>query len=373
MSVSLTWGQVLRWRLLRQGLDAPPSEDGLAGGARRLCGVHAQILSSAELALAVRSPAVRPGDVAKGLWERRSLVRSWAMRGTLHVFGADDYPAVVAALRAGQGFNDGLLRVVGVTRDEMEAVTEAVREALDGRCLTRTELAEEIRRLTRSRRLGDLVRESWGDFLKPAAFRGYLCAGPSRGRHTTFVRPDQWLEGWRLPEPEDPLGDVFRRYLRVYGPATRDDFARWWGTHPRVVRALLDRLDRELEEVDVEGHRAWMLREDVPSVAGLEPSPSVHLVPAFDVYVVSAFRQWEQVLVDPDAKLRVYRPQGWVSPVVLVGGRIAGVWKHDARAKRVRVEVEPFRALPRSARSGLRAAAERVAEFFGAPLELAAG
>jgi hypothetical protein len=64
-------------------------------------------------------------------------------------------------------------------------------------------------------------------------------------------------------------------------------------------------------------------------------------------------------------KARVYRPQGWISPVILVNGRMAGVWKHERRGSRLVVELEPFGSLPRWARAQLDAEADRLAAFLG--------
>src|SRR5437867_561300 len=72
-----------------------------------------------------------------------------------------------------------------------EALLEAIGEALDGRCLTREELAQQV-----AHRIGSWVREplssTWGVLLGPAAYTGRLCFGPSRGSKVTFVRADQW-------------------------------------------------------------------------------------------------------------------------------------------------------------------------------------
>ena len=82
--------------------------------------------------------------------------------------------------------------------------------------------------------------------------------------------------------------------------------------------------------VEIEGTAAWMLAEHVEEVGGMEPAGVVRLLPAFDHYVVAAPRNQEAVL--PGAlKGRVYRPQGWLSPVLLVDGRMEGVWRHEHR------------------------------------------
>ena len=67
----------------------------------------------------------------------------------------------------------------------------------------------------------------------------------------------------------------------------------------------------------------------------------MRLLPGFDQYVIAATRHAEALM--PGAfKARVHRPQGWISPVLLVGGRMAGVWRHERKGKRLLVGVEPF-------------------------------
>ena len=65
-------------------------------------------------------------------------------------------------------------------------------------------------------------------------------------------------------------------------------------------------------------------------------------------------------------RARVYRPQGWLSPVVLVDGRIVGVWEHAAKGGAVTVDGQPVRDGPTAAlRAGVEAEAERLAGFLG--------
>lgn len=62
---------------------------------------------------------------------------------------------------------------------------------------------------------------------------------------------------------------------------------------------------------------------------------------------------------------RVYRPQGWLSPVLLVGGRMEGTWRHERRGRRVEIAFEPFGRLPKAVHAEAEAEAERLAAFLG--------
>ena len=246
----------------------------------------------------------------------------------------------------------------------------AIAEALYDRVLTREELAQEVGRLVGSEELGGKLREGFGSLLKPSAFEGDLLFAPSVGRNVRFARPDQWLPGWQPAETEAAVREVVRRYLSAYGPATREEFARWFGTtSPAQAGRLIEGLGEEVAPVEVEGVAAWMLAEHVQEAEEAEPAGVVRLLPAFDQYVVAAPRDREAVL--PEAlKGRVYRQQGWLSPVLLVDGRMEGVWRHERKGDRLVVGIEPFADQPGWVRRAAEEEGERLARFVGGELEL---
>jgi DNA glycosylase AlkZ-like len=184
---------------------------------------------------------------APAKWSERSLVKTWAMRGTLHLLPGAELPLWQAARSTVRPWETGAWqRGFGVTLAELGRLNDAVAQALDGQLLTREELADRVAELTGSKRLGDKLRESWGALLKPAA-----------------------------------------------GPTTTP------------------------------------------------------------------------------FKARVYRPQGWLSPVLLVGGRMDGVWRQETKGRRVQVTIEPFAGpLPTRVRHAAEAEAERLVAWSGGQLEL---
>jgi hypothetical protein len=112
-----------------------------------------------------------------------------------------------------------------------------------------------------------------------------------------------------------------------------------------------------------------MLAADEEAAAKAELHETLRLLPAFDQYVVGAPRGDDDV-VPAKQRARVYRPQGWLSPVLLVDGRIAGVWSQERAGDRLVVEIERFGRLSRAARAGAEAEAEALAGFLGSKLEL---
>jgi hypothetical protein len=206
--------------------------------------------------------------------------------------------------------------------------------------------------------------------LKPAAYEGVLCFGLNRGRNVTFVRPADWLGGFEKPDAEEAMREIARRHLRAYGPATHEDFARWWGGGGPMgpARRLLESLGDELDQVEAEGRRAWVLAGDADLLRSLDPPRSVHLLPNFDLYTLH-YRPRDRII--PEGRLdRVYRTAGWISPVVLVDGAVAGVWEQKKRARKLELRVEAWIRLTRERRKQLEREAERLAAFLGLPLDL---
>ena len=369
--MSLSWEQVAAWRMRAQGLvDRAPAASWLSV-VERVCGLHAQVMSSAALTLHARVEGLSASAVSDALWDSRTLVKTWAMRGTLHLLPAQEYPLWQAALGQFEHYRrDGWLRGWGVTREEMEALIEAVAVALDGQPLTREALGAEIERVTGSAHIGSIVRGSWGSMLKPAAYEGKLCFGPSAGQKVTFTRPDTWLSVPATPrDPESALRSVTRRFLAANGPATREDYARWWGVTPAKAGSRIADLGDEVGEVQVDGESRWLLAGADPGRSS--PSGVVRLVPAFDQYVVGATLHAGALLPSEDLRARVYRAQGWLSPVLLVDGRMEGVWRFERKGRRIAVSIEPFRPQGAEVREAAEAEAERIAGFLGGELALA--
>src|SRR5262249_19757226 len=153
--------------------------------------------------------------------------------------------------------------------EELDRLTEAVAVALDGRVITREELVKEVGRLTGSAAFGaKLAQSSWGTVLKPAAFTGRLCFGPSLGQRVRFTRPDTWLAAAPLMvDPPVATAAVTRRFLAAYGPATYQDLARWWGGGGvPTARQWITSLGEEVSPVELDGAQAWMLAADAREI-----------------------------------------------------------------------------------------------------------
>ena len=201
-----TWAEANARRLARHGLTSPLASFPEAAAAS--AGIHAQVMSAAEVSLALRVADTTRSDVATALWEERSLVKTFGPRGTVHVLPAADLPWWLAALDSmpkSGGHPDG----VRLLPDETDAVVAALDTALREEDRTTEELDTYV-----AEACGPWAAEEsmaafggfwprWRLALDPAAVRGVLCFGPNRGRKITYASPSRWLAGWSLPDPAD--------------------------------------------------------------------------------------------------------------------------------------------------------------------------
>jgi hypothetical protein len=328
-----------------------------------MVGIHAQVTSSAELQFAARVDGFRRSDVQDAIADRR-LVKTWAMRGTLHLLAPDDLWQFVAAWPTRDSSRTpAFLKYFEVTPDQLDAIDEAVGDALDGEPRTRIELAEAVATRTGESKLGERLSSGWGQFLKPAAGKGLLAFGPDRGRNVTFVSPEAWL-GSRPRTPIEPLvalGKLLERWLAAFPGASREAAARWWGiaSRPAMTKALTA-ARADVSEVDVEGTTTWVRAADVDALTGAEPPAGVRLLPGFDPYVNDLPRRVD-ALLPVDRHELVYRTAGWITPVVLVDGRVAGTWELDAKNG---IAIQPFAAWPKTIERGIADEVDRLASFL---------
>ena len=366
------WDEIRARRLARSSLSERASRERLVEVVSAVCGVHAQVQAAAELQLAARIEGIEQADVRAALWEQRSLAKSWTIRGTLHLHPAEELSLWHAARRAVAGPADHGLPAwrdpAGTVHpeldaDEVAAIRAAVWEVLDGRCLLREELVEEV-----VRRVGDAPRERLRSGF--AFFLGELCQGPPQGSRITLARPDQWIDGWRRVEDEaEALREVCRRFLRAYGPARPADFGAWFSSpsfRPAEARALFGDLAAELEEIDVEGRQIFVLAGDRSFPA---PTAEVRLLPEYDVYVMGS-REREQLIPPPVRELIAGHGRGrYEGPagvrLVLVDGIAAGLWERHKRGKRLELQVRLAQRLGKARRAELEREARRFGAFLG--------
>jgi hypothetical protein len=375
-----SWAEVCARRLERHSLDVPrqaaqPAAT-IAEVVGAMCGVHAQVISAAELSIALRISGVTRTDVRAALWNERSLVKTYGPRGTIHLLPAQDLPMWTGALSATTYGRNPDPRNELLAPEQAEAVIEAIGVVLEEAELTTDELTQALVNYL-GPWAGDPVMAAfqgmwprWRMAQSTAGVRGALCFGPNRGRNVTYTSPRRWLPGFEPAGERTALAELLRRYLHAYGPATPQQFAHWLAVPPRWAAELFDSLSNQLEQVELNGALAWVSVGDaaMPSKA----PQGVRLLPYFDAYVVGSHPR-EMLFPGRAATRALAGSQAGNFPVLLIEGTVAGVWHQRRSGQKIDITVEPLIELTAAQSSELAAQVERTGEILEGKPRLAIG
>jgi uncharacterized protein YcaQ len=383
-TVSISPDQVAAFRLSRHHLVARAPAGRMVSVLGDVAGTQAQLLSAAQIALWSRVRNVGLDDIATALWKDRVLVKAWCMRRTMFLLPSDSLALFVrgSARRARRETQWVLSH--DVSERGLDRLLEGVLDALC-RPLTQSALADELSGSLRYQKRYIAGGGGWGNRRKlpwieveglalPAGYLlhlvgavGVICSGPNVGAESTYVRADRWVPEWKDTTGEEAEGELLRHYLRAFGPATLADFRLWTGMFASDAKEIWERGEDEMTRVEVEGVSSFVLRSDLESLVEAElDRPVVRLLPYFDSFVLG--HKSHRNIVSEGNHLKVYRPQGWVSPTLLIDGRAEGIWSYAKKKNgRLSVLLEPFTRLPRGVVSRLREEADDLGRFLGCP------
>jgi hypothetical protein len=326
-----------RYRLAAQRLTPPAAAD-VAAAAGAVVGVQAQDVRAAGLALSSRVPGLSRAGV-----DGSGLVRTWTVRGTVHLIDAEDVPWLDAVLGPrNRAHFEAAMRKRG-DYEVAAGMLDDIVALLGERPLDRASLLDELAR----RGHATLGQRSVNVLMPWAAAQG-LVAGLPDGRYRAAQRPPS-VEG------DLALATLAGRYLGGYGPATAADLAWWSGLPLSTARRAL----AALEHAEAAGD---LLALPGTFDAAPPPAPGALLLAAFDTTMLGWRSREPLVAAAHDG--HVQHGGGMLRPVVLIDGRAAGTWALRQRAKQPTVAIDWFDGSAESA--GLRAEKRRVEEFLRA-------
>jgi len=199
----------------------------------------------------------------------------------------------------------------GITHEEADAVTALIVDALATGPLGRAAISAAVRPKV-SKRVREWMAAVWSIARNPVS-EGLVCYGPGVGHEVKFIRVDQWLPKMKPISETEAQCALLSKYLRSYGPATVRDFSKWSGLPVPQIKPLPEML-KGAQMLIAED---WRVLRNRPT-----GETSVRLLPGFDPFL-SAHAD-KAHLVAPAYFKRVYRNQGWISPVVVRDGKITG-------------------------------------------------
>ncbi|QDK81747.1 winged helix DNA-binding domain-containing protein [Spirosoma sp. KCTC 42546] len=319
--------------------------------------MQAQDYAAAKWAVGLRLPRVTDAAIEQAIADK-SIIRTWALRGTLHFVAAEDIRWVLALVRHRLRLICGThYRKLNLDDNVLEKSKEVIALALaGGQQLTRPELKLALDRagiLTHDLRLNFL--------LGNAAFDGLICFGNRREKEFTFTLLDEWAPGTKALERDEAVATLTRRYFTSHGPATLSDFVWWSGLTSTEAKEGLQLAKAALVSETMHGQTYWMASA-TSSLQNL--SPLVHLLPSFDEYLV-AYKDRSAALGTLEFSQIVSAGNGIFSPVVVVDGQVAGTWKRTLKKDTVSIETSLFFPLSEEQLQAVSVAGSQYRAFLG--------
>ena len=351
-----------RLRLASQGLLGPGLES-VPEAVRWMTASQAQNLQEALWAVGLRVPGAGLKDVRAAL-DSGTVVRSWPMRGTLHLVAPEDlrWMLGLTAERLTRSIA-GRHRELDITWADIEKCRDvALERVTGGGSLSRAELFgvfEAAGQPTAGQRgihiLGTLCRHGW------------LVQGPLAGNQQLLVAFDEWIPESRARGRREGIAAFALRYFRSHGPATLRDFA-WWTQIPLTdVRPAFEQVSGQLVELEFGDTSYWMSPETASLLDGGVPGQrSVLLLPGFDEFLLG-YQDRSLVLAPGHADRIVPGGNGVFKKTLVAGGDVIGTWAGPGKGRSAAVVPELFdegQPLGAGARSAFTKAAKEYLEFL---------
>jgi Winged helix DNA-binding domain len=327
--------------------------------------MQAQDLASALWSLGLRLPGSTEIEMHTALEQRRFL-RTWPMRGTIHLVPAQDAHWMLDLMGSTMMTTSHRRREsLGLTQEDTDRATAALADALAGN-----------RRLTRSQALSTIndagiTTEGQRGYhlLWYAALTGVTCIGPQAEGEQTFVLLDDWVANPRRLDAREAAAELAYRYFRSHGPAPVTDFAGWTGLGLRITRTALSDNAGRLTSVTVDGEEMWLSTELADDPDAVRPLRRTIALPGFDELILG-FK--DRRLHIPEGRFDDIVPggNGVFRSTIVSDGLVHGTWTRGITTKQVKVTLQPFAPLTTSRRAAVDHALGAYARYLGRSLAL---
>lgn len=358
--------EIAKMRLVSQGIStASPKSAGRRRSAAEVAAwmgaVQAQDYAMAKWAIGLRLPGSTDTDIDSAL-DKGEIIRTHILRPTWHLVAATDIRWMLAlsaphvkARSASQN------RALGLDASVFKRSNDIIRRSLEGgKQLTRTEL------MFRLEEQGINTSGNRGAHLMfSAELDGLVCNGARRGKQFTYALLDERVpEGLALPR-EEALALLADRYFASHGPATMQDFTWWSGLPVKDVRYAINAIRPALAS---DKHGELTFYHSVTGCATPARSRQVHLLPAFDEYLISY--QDRSPSLPPSLFREVFTLNGIFKPVLVQNGKVIGTWRRTISREKVVIELTSFGNFSKTTLQGVASAAARYGRFLGLEAEV---
>src|SRR6478736_4281366 len=338
-----------RLRLASQGLTGP-GFGSVPEAVRAMPALQAQDLQASLWAVGQRVPGSRLADVRAAL-NHGEIVRSWPMRGTLHLLAPEDLKWILA-ITSNRLIKSlaGRHRELGISAADVDAAAEAaLARVAGGGAASRAEMFQAFEQAGQS-----TAGQRGIHLLAMLCQRCLLVQGPLAGNQQLVVAVDDWIKNSRSLDRAEGIAEWLLRYFRSHGPATERDFAWWSGIPLTETRAALAAVRDQLVCLEFDGTSYWLSAETAALFDdGVPGQRTVLALPGFDEFLLG-YADRSLVLPPEHADKIVPGGNGVFKKTIVAGGAVIGTWAGPPGRRGAGVVPEPFDPV-----NGLRPAAQK--------------
>jgi phage anti-repressor protein len=295
--------------------------------------MQAQDYAMSKLAIGVRLPASTDKIIQDSI-DKGEILRTHVMRPTWHFVSSDDIhwmleltaPRIKSLLKSRQkelGLSETIItKSFSVMENLMQNGHHATRDELH-LALKKEKIATDENRLSH--------------LMMSAELDGIVCSGSMKNNKQTYALLDERVKRKKNYAKEEALAELAKRYFLSHGPATVKDFAWWAGLSLGDARKGLELVKSNFFSETIDEETYWFAETCNISQ---QHTPSIHLLPAFDEFIISYKNRSASLPLEHHVK--VVSNNGIFRPVIVLNGKVTGLWKKTLKNDKVMVETELF-------------------------------
>ncbi len=295
--------------------------------------MQAQDYDMSKWALGVRLPSSTEEDIEKAI-DSGKIIRTHVLRPTWHLVSADSIywmlELTAPRIKSTMASRDRELELTDTLLKKSNVLLE--KALIGNKHLTREELVAKLNQAsipTNDNRASHI--------LLHAELDGIICSGASKDKKQTYALLQERVSQPKQITKEEALGRLAKTYFSSHGFATLQDFVWWSGLSVGDAKKAMEMIKSDFIQVQVEGDVYWVVNSFAESKKN---SSSVYLLPAFDEFIISYKNRTAYISIEHQKK--AFTSNGIFKPVIVVNGKVTGIWKRTIKTENVLIEMEFF-------------------------------
>ncbi|HTQ66473.1 MAG TPA: winged helix DNA-binding domain-containing protein [Puia sp.] len=320
-----------------------------------MCAMQAQDYNMAKWAIGCRVPGLTENAIENAI-DKGEIIRTHLLRPTWHFVDADDISWILALsgprLKASL---KGRQLQMELTETIFKKSNQIIEKALlkEGH-LTRDELVSILKKAKMP-----VDNPRGGHLFLRAELDALICSGRLKGKKNTYALFSERIPAQKKISRDDALAKLAKKYFTSHCPATIPDFTWWSGLTASDARNALEMIKPNLISEKIGSEIYWM---DPIFSNSIQKMDSVHLLPAFDEFLISYSDRAASLSSEHHHK--ALTQNGIFRPVIIINGKVCGLWKRSLKKNKIVPELNFFKPPAKKLKSLIRKASGHFTDFL---------